>query len=442
MPAKLTNASILTIPVGKRVTDTAVQGFCANGIKGGVSFSYRYPSPTRPGHHREATIGTSQDGFTVEKARAIAKELAGLVARGLDPRDEQTRRQKAQEIEDQAPTVAEAFDAYKRDAAFKRLRTKDERRRFFENWILPELGTEKLKEVGRTAVSKILANIGRKSNSVHVAHKAARYLSAFFNWQVLQDENFRSPMVKGMDTYSPRDHARERTLSSIELRDLSEAVAATAEPYASIVRMLLLTALRRSEIAELRWREVHQHEGEKPYILIPKERMKANHPHTIPMTTDMITVLKRFAPEVGKPKPEHFVFSTTGGETPFSGFSKSKKRLDTEIGKVRKRRGEKENLTTWRHHDLRRTARILMSGEGVLADISERVLAHQMDVVRGTYDLHSYFDEKREALEKLATRLREIMSTGILPSPAAASKSIDDAKRTNVVPLMRKKRAK
>ena len=63
----------------------------------------------------------------------------------------------------------------------------------------------------------------------------------------------------------------------------------------------------------------------------------------------------------------------------------------------------------WVHHDLRRTARSLMSRAGVLPDIAERVLGHAILGVRGTYDCYEYFDEKREALEKLAALIERIL---------------------------------
>ena len=63
----------------------------------------------------------------------------------------------------------------------------------------------------------------------------------------------------------------------------------------------------------------------------------------------------------------------------------------------------------WRLHDLRRTSRSLMSRAGVSADLAERVLNHALQGVRRVYDRHDYFDEKREALDALATLLDRIL---------------------------------
>jgi hypothetical protein len=52
----------------------------------------------------------------------------------------------------------------------------------------------------------------------------------------------------------------------------------------------------------------------------------------------------------------------------------------------------------------------LMVRAGVRPDISERVLGHVIAGVEGTYDRHSYADEKRDALEKLGSMIDRILN--------------------------------
>jgi len=47
----------------------------------------------------------------------------------------------------------------------------------------------------------------------------------------------------------------------------------------------------------------------------------------------------------------------------------------------------------------------------VRPDISERVLGHVIASVEGTYDRHTYLDEKRDALEKLAAMIESILKS-------------------------------
>ena len=101
-------------------------------------------------------------------------------------------------------------------------------------------------------------------------------------------------------------------------------------------------------------------------------------------------------------------------KTPFSGFGKSKAALDKAVLAAMNRQAKKgakvEPLPNWTLHDLRRTAKTLMVRAGVRPDISERVLGHIIAGVEGTYDRHSYADEKRDALEKLAAMIDRILN--------------------------------
>ena len=90
-----------------------------------------------------------------------------------------------------------------------------------------------------------------------------------------------------------------------------------------------------------------------------------------------------------------YVFTT--GKKPIGGFSQLKSKFD-----------EKAGLSDWTIHDLRRTARSLMSRAGVPTDHAERCLGHAMGGVRGTYDRYAYHSEKLRAFEALAAQIDRI----------------------------------
>jgi integrase len=68
------------------------------------------------------------------------------------------------------------------------------------------------------------------------------------------------------------------------------------------------------------------------------------------------------------------------------------------------------NMPHWTLHDLRRTARSLMAKAGVADNIAERVLGHTIGGVQGIYNRHDYFDEKSDALQRLATLIEQIIN--------------------------------
>src|SRR6185295_9884742 len=95
-----------------------------------------------------------------------------------------------------------------------------------------------------------------------------------------------------------------------------------------------------------------------------------------------------------------YVFAGRGGG-PFKGFSACKLAFDAKLA----------SLPPWVIHDLRRTARSLMSRAGVRPDIAERVLGHAIAGVEGVYDRHSYREEKTDALRRLAHLIESLVVT-------------------------------
>jgi integrase len=133
--------------------------------------------------------------------------------------------------------------------------------------------------------------------------------------------------------------------------------------------------------------------------------MKNKLEHAVPLTPAVVAVIGS-RPKDARARP--YAFSTVGGKTPFSGFSKAKAALDEQIAKVRKEEG-REPMASWTQHDLRRTAKTLMTRAGVRPDISERVLSHTIEGVEGVYDRWEYLPEKMDALEKLAALVDRIV---------------------------------
>jgi Arm DNA-binding domain len=118
-----------------------------------------------------------------------------------------------------------------------------------------------------------------------------------------------------------------------------------------------------------------------------------------------------------------YVFSADGGKNPIhaNALSKPKGRLDDKILRTlrafARKRGDdprRATLPDWVNHDLRRTVRSNLSALRIAEEAREAVLAHARPGIKGTYDLYDYKDEKLEALELWAARLRAIVQ----PPPA------------------------
>jgi integrase len=417
---------------GDFIADTEIKGFVARKLKSGVTtYGFRYRESTA-GKQRWIRLGL-HGSVTADEARAQAKKRAGEVADERDPIAERKAQRAAARAEANAAasTVNALLDSFlARYVRKNNLRTADWIERAFEVHVRPRIGGLSIYDLKRSDIVKMLDEIEDKgagkrkarAGAPVMADRVLANLRKAFNWHASRDDSFNPPIVKGMARTKPQERARKRTLSEEEIRDLWAALDRMSKPapYPALVRTLLLTAQRRDEVAQMAESEI---EGDM--WIIPAARYKTNNDNIVPLTSRTLAVLStaRSAGD-GKGNRSGFVFSTTGGKRPFTGFSKAKRALDEQIAAIRKA-DRREPMAPWTLHDLRRTARSLMSRAGVLADIAERVLGHVIPGVRGVYDRHEYAAEKRDALERLAGLVELILNPApnVVAMPVRAPKA-------------------
>lgn len=389
MQGKITKTKVDALKPGQVLHDKEIKGFVARCLPSeAVTYGFRYRDK---GTGKQRWLGLGLHGsITADEARDLAKKEAGKVADNRDPvaEREAKRAEAARERQAEANTVDSVLDQFIARHVDK-LRSAKTVTRSLEVYVRPRIGRKSIYEVTRLDVVQLLDAI-EDADKAPTADRVLAYLRKAFNWYAARDENFVPPIVKGMARTKPAERARTRALADDEIRSIWQALGSDELPagFSNAVRALLLTAQRRDEVGMAQAEEI---DGDT--LLIPAERYKTGLPNAVPLTAD---ALKWFGD-----RKTGYMFSTTGGKKPFSGWSKSKRELDAIIARQRKKDGLKP-LAPWVLHDLRRTARSLMSRAGVSSDIAEMVLGHKLAGVRGVYDRHSYAVEKRDALEKLA----------------------------------------
>jgi integrase len=315
-------------------------------------------------------------------ARKHARALLGEVAKDRDPLQE--RRNRISLAEDTFKSIAEAYFA--REG--KKLRAVAVRQRVLERLVYPRIGAQPISAIRRSDIVRLLDRIEDENGPVQ-ADRTLAYVGRIMNWHASRSDEFRSPIVRGMARTSAKERARARILTDNELRAVWKAADATPGPFGAFVQFLLLTGARRAEAAEMTWSELSGADW-----TLPAARNKVKVDLIRPLSAAAQKVLAKL-PRVGG----HGYVFTTGGDRPIGGFAKFKRRLDEACG-----------VTGWTLHDLRRTARSLMSRAGVSSDHAERCLGHVMPGVRGTYDRHAYHEEKRHAFEALAAQIERIVN--------------------------------
>ena len=396
MREKISKRTIDALPRGANLADTEVKGFTARRLPSGVvTYGFRYRHKTTRSA-RWLALGL-HGNITPDEARALAKKHAGAVASERDPAAER-KIQRAKAKSAASETVNAVLDGFLERHVRPALRSAKEIERAFDVYVRPRLGTRSIYSLRRRDIVEMLDAVEDRGGPV-MADRVLAYVRKAFNWRSSRDDDFVAPIVRGMARTTSKDRARDRVLSDEEMRDLWAALDQAKVPpcYPPFIRALLLTGQRRNEVARSDWREIAG-----GIWTIPAARYKTKLEHVVPLTRAMSALL-------GEPKAKGFVFSNDGGSQPLAGFSKAKAALDRTIDEIRRARGL-ELMPHWTLHDLRRTARSLMSRAGVRPDVSERVIGHAIAGVAGVYDRHSYADEKREALEKLAGLVARIVT--------------------------------
>ena len=314
------------------------------------------------------------------EARKEAKAILGKVAKDHDPLAE--KRKAAAAADNTLRSVCENY--FRREG--KKLRTASDREKTLMRLVYPKLGGRQIEDIRRSEIVRLLDHIEDDSGPV-MADRTLAYLRKVFNWQASRSDEFRSPIVKGMARSKPAERARDRILSDDELRKVWRVTGTMQNAFGPYVRFTLLTATRRDEAADMARSEL---DGD--LWVIPAARYKGKRDHAVPLSKAAQAVL-RAVPVINN---GNLVF-THDGKRPLGGFSKFKARLDQQSG-----------VKDWTLHDLRRTARSLMSRAGVPSDHVERCLGHVINGVRGVYDRHEYQAEKAAAFEKLAEQVAAI----------------------------------
>lgn len=392
---------------GVRVTDTGAASFILRT---------RFPAGGKSASRRElGRVGVMSLADAREKANAWLR----LIEKEIDPAVEEERQRTAARVK-----MANTFSAAAEDFIKEKLpgeRKGKEIEQDIRRDLIPAWGALPIADITE---GHVLTVVKAKKRAGRGAGAAARNLFAlvkrFFRWAIAQ-------RVYGLEK-SPCDgiqiglvlgdigKRQGRSLSDLELFAYWRAAKRMPYPFGPAYRLLALSALRLNEAARASRPEFNFAED---VWVIPAERMKGKNAgkkqaraHEVPITAE----IRELVDGLPKFKKGKYLFSTTAGEKPCHIGSKVKAELDrrmlSTLRALARKRGETPADVKWRHfvnHDVRHTIRSHLSTLKVAEEVREAVLAHVRPGIKGVYDHHEYFDEKKEALQLWATRLKSIV---------------------------------
>lgn len=315
-----------------------------------------------------------------------AREKAREILRSIELGEYDKKEPEEERVLTLAEVVPQFIDLYARP------RTRDWRGSEIVLQKFSSLYDRPINQIKRSDIVRVLDGLVGSGTPTR-ANRALSAIKKLMNWCIDRGTIETSPVAHlKMPT---KEVARDRVLSTDELRLCWQMAETEGFPFAPCVQLLLLTGQRRGEVSGMRWSEL---DFENAIWTIPARRAKNGSAHMVPLAPLALGVIRA----VPRFLDSDFVFTTTG-RTAISGFGRLKRRLDAAFG---------PEAEDWRVHDLRRTVATNMAILKVQPQVIEAVLNHKSGLVSGVaaiYNRHSYLDEKREALEAWANRVEEII---------------------------------
>ena len=369
--------------------DDEVKGFAVRVTASGTrSFVMNYRMLGRG--ERRLTIGR-YPALSCTAARAAATTLALRIGNGEDPLE--VTQTAAREM-----TVETLVARYTAEHVAKKRSAYDDKRRLAK-YILPKWKARKVSAITRAEVSALVAPVAIATPVE--ANRLLALVSGLFSFAIDVGVIEHHPCVR-MKKPGGKEHARKRALQTQrELRIFQRITDGGAwrryltANESAILRLILLTGCRPGEACGLPWSEVNL---DARTWLLPAERAKNGLEHLVPLTDEAVALLRQ------QPQDGPWVFpAPKGGRYAVNNLSKALKPAVARLARA--------GVEPFTPNALRRTVETGMAAGKVPKEYRDRVLNHKDASVGGVhYNAYDYLDEKREALEKWAARLRGMLS--------------------------------
>ncbi|TCD06658.1 DUF4102 domain-containing protein [Erythrobacteraceae bacterium CFH 75059] len=322
-----------------------------NGTKSWVTI-FRLPDTAGKRSQRRKMVLGRFPAIGVASARKAANEIMVLAAQGIDPEVKAAEERRAEEREEanrRAQSFANVAEEYV--AAMKASKLVGGRKRpvtpgtaigresLLTRLVLPTLGDTRLDEITPAMIARLLSCIEKDGGPVDAALKNVRMVFRFAQSRGL----FHGQLPTSGMTARQAPVKEVRALADEELRAIWRATNRQGGSFGAVVRMLMLTGQRRSEIAELRWDEV---DWDRQLLIISADRVKNRAgTHEVPLTAPALAILREMqeAYEALGHK-SGLVFPSEAGDTPISGWTPLRAKLNRTV------QGELANLSDaeWR----------------------------------------------------------------------------------------------
>lgn len=319
---------------------------------------------------------------TAAQAREQARKLLAKVELGGDPQSD--KRERRDRDAHTLRSVAQDYLDHKTGSI--KPRSVEQLRVYLLEHLKPLLSTPIDKITRKDIAARLLSTDKHSGTPSAIALRSAA--SALFSWAMSTGLIEANPVIGVFKPDTPK--SRDRVLTDAELVAIWNGLA--DDDYGAVVRLLILTGARRSEVGAMRWSEF---DFDKGVWQLPARRAKNGRALTLPITPMMQSILDSV------PRREQFDVLWGRTASGFTSFEKCKRAL-----------GERLDLAPWTHHDIRRTVATRLADIGIQPHIIEQILNHQSGHkagVAGVYNRSNYQNEVRTAMVAWAEHLAALV---------------------------------
>jgi integrase len=296
---------------------------------------------------------------------------------------------------------------------------------------LPNWSERSIREITEAEIKALIETIGSRrklpfrgrldDGAKGQANNTFYVFRTFFRWAKKRRYIDIDP-TDGLEPPFPVN-VRNRWLDDDEIRLLWAACRRIGYPFGPIVQILLLTGQRENEVAGMSRLELDRpHTGQ---WTIRRRTKTTEEGHIVPLS-ELAREIIGSLPQIAGAG----LLFTLNGQTPVSGFSSAKKRIDRLMLEQRRQQlvaagGDSSNaaIEHWTFHDLRRTATTIMAQLGHDPHVVDKVLNHAgsrggsgpRGTIRGmmaVYNVYEYLPQRTAALEDLGQYVKRLFEEG------------------------------
>ncbi|EIP3951819.1 tyrosine-type recombinase/integrase [Salmonella enterica] len=354
---------------------------------GAKLWRYRY---SLNGKKQKLSLGSYPE-ISLSQARVRAADARAKVAQGISPVTERREKREASKVTNSFEGVCLEWQDTRKQQWSEVYA--DDTRRLFERNVFPVLGKRPIGDIQPLELLELLRKIEDRGAN-ELATKVRRRCGEVYSYAIVTGRARYNPardLATAMQRFQ-RGHYR-----SLDSSELPAFLAALNQTSGNImvnfaVRLLMLTGLRPGELRKGEWKEV---DLDNALWEIPAERMKARRPHLVPLSKQVIELLRSVKAISGN---YGLMFPGRNDTTkPMSNMA---------MNQLIKRCGYGEKLTG---HGFRHMMSTILHEKGFNSAWIELQLAHaDKNTIRGTYNRAQYLEGRRDMMQWYTDHLNNL----------------------------------